>query len=946
MQVQAYDRGFGWKSLVGLTLALAVTTAARAQSAPRERISIDQDWRFTKGDPADAGGKLSYATMRPWMMASGGQFAVDGGAAPAARPAGNVGEDVAYTRPDFGDGAWRKLDLPHDWGIEGPFAMELPGGTGKLPYFGVGWYRKTLEIPAGDAGKQVYLDIDGAMSYANVWCNGQYAGGWPYGYSSFRVDLTPYVRPGGANTIAIRLDNPNGSSRWYPGGGIYRNVWLVKTSPVHVAQYGTYLTTPGATAASAPIDLKVSVGNESKAEANVRVRTEIFELGRDDRRGATAAATLPPVSLKVAAGTIGTVATTGAVANPKLWSPKAPNRYVAVTTVEQDGRAVDSYETPFGVRTLTFDPMKGLLVNGEHVRLNGVCLHSDLGALGMAVNTRALARQIEILQEMGGNAIRTSHNFPSPDLLELCDKMGMMVIDEAFDCWQGGKTQNGYHQLFADWSEKDLRANTRRDRNHPSVIMWSTGNEVGELGSRDGHLVSARLARIVKEEDPTRPVTVGSHTNSAGYNEFVKTVDAWGWNYLRPQATNFDMYKTFRAANPDKFVFSSEAASTLSSRGYYLFPFTSEKGSGFSPADQQMSSYDLYAPGWATPPDWEWHAQDHAGFVVGGEFVWTGFDYLGEPTTTGPGGGGPGTVPLRGGRRGAPATGPAPGPGAQADAPQDVFVAAPPAGPRGGAGAAPGGRRGPGGGGAANPRRSSYFGIIDLAGFPKDRFYLYQSRWRPDMPMAHILPHWNWQERVGQVTPVHVYTSGDEGELFLNGKSLGRRKKGEKGMVNLQTVQGGPPMWRTDEYRLMWDDVVYEPGELKVVTYKGGKEWATQTMKTTGPASKLGLKPDRADIAADGKDLSFVTVSVNDAADAMVPRSMNLVRFEISGPGEIVAVDNGDASSLEPFHASQMKAFNGLALVIVRAKPGQAGAITLRAAADGLQGAEVAIRSK
>jgi beta-galactosidase len=944
MQIRPFDRRFTWKSLVGLTLALTMTTALQAQNAPRQRISINQDWRFTKDDPADAAGKLSYATMRPWMMASGRQFAVDADAARPARPAGNIGEEVAYTRPDFGDSAWRQLDLPHDWGIEGPFAMELSGGTGKLPYFGVGWYRKTLEIPAADAGKQVYLDIDGAMSYANVWCNGQYAGGWPYGYTSFRVDLTPYIRPGAANSIAIRLDNPNGSSRWYPGGGIYRNVWLVKTSPVHVAQYGTYITTPGATAASAPIDLKVSVSNESKAEANVRVRTEIFELGRDDRRAATAATTIPPAALKIAAGTIETLATKGTITSPKLWSTKAPNRYVAVTTIEQDGRVVDSYETPFGVRTLTFDPNKGLHVNGEYVRLNGVCMHADLGALGMAINTRALTRQIEILQDMGGNAIRTSHNFPAPELIELCDKMGMMVIDEAFDCWQGGKTQNGYHQLFADWSEKDLRANTRRDRNHPSVIMWSTGNEVGELGARDGHLVSARLSRIVREEDPTRPVTVGSHTNSAGYNEFVKTVDAFGWNYLRPQATSFDMYKTFRAANPDKFVYSSEAASTLSSRGYYLFPATAEKGSGFSPADQQMSSYDLYAPGWATPPDWEWHAQDHAGFVVGGEFVWTGFDYLGEPTVTGPGGGGPGTVPAGGGRRGDPA-GAATTPGAQADGPQNAFAAPAPAGQRGGA--APGGRRGGrGGGGAPNPRRSSYFGIIDLAGFPKDRFYLYQSRWRPDLPMAHILPHWNWPERIGQVTPVHVYTSGDEGELFLNGKSLGRKKKGEKGMVNVQTVAGGPPQWRTDAYRLMWDDVVYEPGELKVVTYKGGREWATQTIKTTGPASRLGLKPDRAEIAADGKDLSFVTVSVNDESDAMVPRSMNQVRFEISGPGEIVAVDNGDPTSLEPFHATQRKAFNGLALVIVRAKPGQSGTITLRAAADGLRGAEVAITSK
>jgi beta-galactosidase len=560
---------------------------------------------------------------------------------------------------------------------------------------------------------------------------------------------------------------------------------------------------------------------------------------------------------------------------------RQPNLYAAVTTVEQGGKVIDSYETVFGIRTIKFDAQQGFLLNGERVKIQGVCDHHDLGPLGAALNTRALERQLEILREMGVNAIRTSHNPPAPELLDLADRMGLLVMDEAFDAWRRGKKKNDYHLLFDDWHEKDLRAQLRRDRNHPSVILWSIGNEIGEQRNAEGHKVAEELARIVREEDATRPVTAAANYTEAGYNGFQKTLDVFGYNYKPTE------YGKFRAANPGTPLFASETASAVSSRGEYFFPVSDDKAQGR--ADFQVSSYDLYAPPWATPPDWEFKGQDEFPFTAG-EFVWTGFDYLGEPTPYG----GDSKTMLN-------FTDPA----EQQRASQELKER----------------------GSIRVPSRSSYFGIVDLDGFKKDRFYIYQARWRPDFPVAHILPHWNWPERKGQVTPVHVYTSGDEAELFLNGRSLGRKKKGQY------------------EYRLRWDDVRYEPGELRVVAYKNGRRWADDVVKTTGPASRLVLKPDRARISDDGRDLSFVTVSVADKEGLTVPRSKNHVRFDVTGPGEIVAVDNGDATSHEPFRATEHSAYNGLCLVVVRAKPGQAGRIRLRAQSGGLAAAEVTITS-
>jgi beta-galactosidase len=869
--------------IVAACLATCLPLAAQPPAAPapvRERISFNADWRFAKGDPPSVWQSLSYEAVRAWLAPIGAEF-VSYTATPPTRPAGNLGDGISFIRPDFPDGSWRRLSLPHDWGIEGPFSQDLPGETGKLPWFGAAWYRKRFALPAEDAGRQIYFDVDGAMSYALVWCNGQFVGGWPYGYASWRLDLTPYVKPGAENVLAIRLDNPTESSRWYPGGGLYRNVWLVKTGPVHVAQWGTFVTTPVVSRESALVDVAVTVDNKTAAVADVQVGVRLFAADADGRTVGDPVATGASLPLRIAAGRRAQISHTLTVANPRLWDLTRTHRYVAEVAVRQGDQLLDRTETTFGIRTIEHTADRGFLLNGERVQLRGVCNHHDLGALGAAINTRALERQLEILQAMGCNAIRTSHNPPAPELLELCDRMGFLVMDEAFDCWALGKKRNDYSRVFPDWHEKDLRALVRRDRNHPSVIQWSIGNEIREQGEPEGWKLAARLAGIVREEDRTRAVVAGFNSIPSGYNGFQKAVDVVGYNYKPAE------YATFRTRHPHLPLMGAETASTISSRGEYFFPVSENKAEGR--ADFQMSSYDLYAPRWAWPPDVEWKGLDENPAALG-EFVWTGFDYLGEPT------------PYN-----ADATNLLnfSDPAEQARVQKELQEL----------------------GHIRVPSRSSYFGIIDLAGFPKDRFHIYQARWRPDLPMAHILPHWSWPERVGQVTPVHVYSSGDEAELFLNGKSLGRKKRGAL------------------EYRFRWNDVVYQPGELKVVTWKNGRPWAETVQKTTGPAAKLVLAADHAQIRADGADLSFVTVTVADGDGLLVPRSKNLVRFTISGPAEIVATDNGDATSFESFQAPQRQAFNGLALVVVRSKSGEPGAIKLRAESDGLAFAEIELKS-
>jgi beta-galactosidase len=892
---------------VGAVLAVTAGASLRAEptlgaNALRERVSIDAGWRFQKDDPPGNTVPLAYdvrpqvtdarddkaadsrpeaaeklaaaeqAVLKPWILPTGNAFIKDP-ARRAVRPAGDPGSNVPYVRADFDDRGWRQVDLPHDWAIEGPFLTEGDfGGMGRLPSWGIGWYRKKLHLPATDAGRCVFLEVDGAMSYATVWLNGHLVGGWPYGYSSWRVDLTPYVNFGGDNQLAIRLDNPPSSSRWYPGGGIYRNVWLTKTQPVHVAQWGTQIVTPQVSADSATIELQVTVDNAAMENCDVSVATEIFALGRDGRRTGEAVAALAATRTAVPAGATVKVTGTTTLAHPRRWGPpptQEPNRYVAITTLTQGGRPVDVYETRFGVREIRFDPDRGVLVNGELIKLRGVNNHHDLGALGAAFNVRAAERQLELLREIGCNAVRMSHNPPAPELLELTDRMGFLVLDEAFDIWELKKTPLDAHLIFPDWHEQDLRALVRRDRNSPSVFLWSIGNEVGEqYTDAAGAAVAKQLVDIVHEEDGTRPATSAMNWAKPAM-PMPAVMDVIGLNYQGEgirQDPEFEgterirtapQYPGYHAKFPSKVIVSTETASAFSSRGVYLFPVSKElsapvrDGRGGDSEIHQVTAYELHAVDFGSSVDKVFGSLERHPFVAG-EFVWTGWDHLGEPTP--------------------------------------YYTS-----------------------------RSAYSGIIDLAGFPKDRFYLYQSHWRPELRMAHLLPHWTWPERVGQVTPVHVFTSGDEAELFLNGRSLGRKAKGKY------------------EYRLRWDDVVYEPGTLKVAAYRKGKEWATDSVTTAGGPAGLVAHADRDEIRADGRDLAFVTVRVVDARGVTAPRADNALTFGVDGPGEIVATDNGDPTSFEPFRQPARKAFSGLCLVIVRAKPGQPGSIKVTASGAGLK---------
>lgn len=883
--------------LVAFVLVCGLSVTPLGAAEPRERMLITEGWRFHRGEAPDAGGTLAYEAIRDWVLPTGVELISAGAPAPR-RPAGEEpGARVSFVQRSFDDGGWRVLDLPHDWGIEGPFMQDRPGDTGKLPWHGVGWYRKVLPITPADSGRRITLEIDGAMAYSAVWLNGRFVGGWPYGYTSYQLDLTPYVDFGGRNVLVVRLDNLDDSSRWYPGSGLYRNVWLLKTAPVHIAPWGVTVTTPLILPEEAVVKVGVQVRNSSGRPAAIALSTAIHELGADDVVAEQPVATSARVELNMDPERDLEALRTHLlrIRQPRLWDLASPHRYVAVTTVEQGGAVIDRVETRFGIRTIRYDSSEGFFLNGRKVQFQGVCMHHDLGALGAAINVRAIERQIEILQSMGCNAIRTSHNPPAPEFLEACDRLGMLVMDEAFDAWRRGKKERpgstaadgparffDYARVFDDWHERDLRALVRRDRNHPSVVMWSIGNEVLELHYNDGWKLAARLAGIVRQEDRTRPTAIGSNSRTAPFFGFQTAVDLIGFNY-KPE-----LYRPFHDAHPDIPVWGSETSSCVSSRGEYFFPVSENKAEGLS--DFQVSSYDLYAPPWAFPPDVEFRGIDQNPFVFG-EFVWTGFDYLGEPTPY------------------------------NADVTNLLNYSDPAERERASRELARLGR-------IRVPSRSSYFGIVDLAGFPKDRYYIYQARWRPDFPMAHILPHWNWPEREGQVTPVHVYTSGDEAELFVNGVSQGRRKRGAL------------------EYRFRWDDVIYAPGEVKVVTWKQGQPWAESVVRTTGPAARLLMAPDRTAIRADGRDLSFITVSVVDRDGQVVPRSKNAIRFSISGPGEVVAVDNGDATSFEPFQASERKAYNGLALVIVRAKRDASGPFTVRAESPGLEPCEAVVQGR
>ena len=777
----------------------------------------------------------------------------------------------------FNDNDWKKLSLPHDWAVTGPFRIELEGATGKLPWKGVGWYRKHFTLPAADAGKQIFVDFDGAMANAKIWLNGKYVGTWPYGYNSFRMDLTPYIKVGQENILAVRLDTENWDSRWYPGAGIYRHVWLVKTKQVHIGNWGTYITTPEVSKTSATVKMDVTVDNQGKSAVNATIQTDVFELDGNNKQGAKVTSFNKSV-VNIEPGKSMIITTQAIVKNPKRWDILSPNRYIAQTTVTVNGKLMDTYHTPFGIRTIEFTARNGFLLNGHRVEVQGTCNHHDLGALGAAFNTSALRRQLTILKAMGCNALRTSHNPPAPELLELADQMGFLVWDEAFDCWKNGKRKLDYNKLYEEWHEKDLKAMVHRDRNHPSVFIWSIGNEVMD---QRNVVMTKHLADIVRAEDRTRPVSNGYNDPDGGREVgAVEGLDVMGVNYFFSQQPKWDADARYK----NKPTIGSETSSCVSSRGEYFF--------GKEYQNWQISSYDNAYPGWGCSPDEQFRTNARYPHLLG-EFVWTGFDYIGEPT------------PYNSDETNLQNFRNDPEKKKELEAKLDEIR-----------------KKNP-------PSRSSYFGIVDLAGFPKDRFYLYQSHWRPDYPMAHILPHWNWAERIGQVTPVNVYTSGDEAELFLNGKSLGRKTK----------TPG-------KDFRLTWDSVKYAPGELKVVCYKNGKQWAADVVKTTGEAVKLTLSADRSGIKSDGDDLSYITVKVADKDGLLVPRSHPLIKFSVEGPGQIVATDNGDATSFVPFQNHERPAYNGMALVIVKAKKGKKGKFYIKAQSAGLVSKALAIESQ
>jgi len=807
------SRPFSWPALA---LLCVVSVPAAAQT--RQETLLTTDWKFTKGDVPEA------------------------------------------SRPDFKDAKWQTVSVPHDWAIYGPFdgnndlqtvkieqnqeqkATQKAGRTGGLPFIGTGWYRRQLAVPGFGPGKRAVLLFDGAMSDAHVFVNGKEVGAWPYGYNSFSCDITDALRPDGRNVLAVRLRNQPEASRWYPGAGLYRNVHLVVTQNVHIPVWGTYLTTPEIKVEYAKVKLRTKVAAPGGSSQSLRLETEIRDAAG-----------------QVVATTTATLAATAGqefeqnlvVPKPQLWSPETPVLYSASSKLYSGDVLKDEYRTSFGIRSFRFEANKGFSLNGQPRKFKGVCNHHDLGPLGAAVNTAALRRQLTLLKDLGCDAIRTTHNMPAPELVTLCDEMGFMLIVESFDEWKKPKVKNGYSQYFDAWSEKDLVNMVHHYRNNPSVIMWSIGNEVPDQWAPGGVAIAQRLQDIVHREDPTRPVTAGmDQFDAAVGNGFAALLDVPGFNY-KPSR-----YPEARAKLPQGLMLGSETASTVSSRGVYKFPVELAKQKKYP--DNQSSSYDLESCVWSQTPDEEFVQQDALPYVMG-EFVWTGFDYLGEPT------------------------------------PYDE----------------------------AWPSHSSYFGIMDLAGLPKDRYYLYRSRWNTASPTLHLLPHWTWPGREGQTTPVYCYTNYPSAELFVNGVSQGRRTKGPSDMLQTQ-------------FRLMWNDVKYAPGSIKVVAYDAaGKAVAEEEVRTAGQPHHLRLVADHNRLTADGQDLAYITVRVEDAQGNLCPDATDQVQFTVRGQGRFRAVANGDATSLELFHQPQMHAFHGQLVATVQSTA-QAGPMEVKATAKGL----------
>lgn len=777
------------------------------------------------------------------------------------------GEVSNAEMPAFNDAKWETVDIPHDWAIFGPFdknndlqnvavtqnfetqASLKTGRTGGLPYVGIGWYRTTFH---STPRKQTTLIFDGAMSEARVFVNGKEACFWPCGYNSFYCDVTSLVNEDGKNnTLAVRLENRPQSSRWYPGAGLYRNVHVVTTEKIHVPVWGTQITTPYVKDEYASVCLRTTILNAGKTE--LTVVTDIMDADGQ------------VVSTKTNKGVInhGQPFTQNfIVERPKLWSPETPVLYKAVSKIYSGDTLLDTYSTRFGIRTIEYIADKGFYLNGKQRKFQGVCNHHDLGPLGAAINVAALRHQLTLLKEMGCDAIRTSHNIPAPELVELCDEMGFMMMLEPFDEWDIAKCDNGYHRFFNEWAEKDMVNMLRQYRNNPCVVMWSIGNEVPTQWSPEGYKVAKFLQDICHREDPTRPVTCGmDQVKSVLANGFAAMLDIPGLNYRA------HLYDEAYERLPQNIILGSETSSTVSSRGVYKFPVERKAGAMYD--DHQSSSYDLEYCNWSNIPDIDFaRAEDHEWTI--GQFVWTGFDYLGEPS------------------------------------PYDTN---------------------------AWPNHSSMFGIIDLASIPKDRYYLYRSVWNKEAETLHILPHWNWEGREGEKTPVFVYTNYPSAELFINGKSYGRQTKHKNGTVE-------------NRYRLMWHDAVYQPGEVRVVAYdEQGNPVAEKTVRTASKPHHIELVTDRSSLQADGKDLAYVTLRIVDKDGNLCPNDGRLVSFKVKGAGKYRASANGDPTCLDLFHKPEMHAFGGMLTVIVQSGE-KTGEIELQATAKGIKTGTIRIPVK
>ncbi|MFU8893284.1 MAG: glycoside hydrolase family 2 TIM barrel-domain containing protein [Luteolibacter sp.] len=792
-----------------------------------------------------------------------------------------LGDPQGAEQADFDSSEWRKLDVPHDWSVEGRFEADHPVGApgGYLPA-GIGWYRKTFELPAELADRHVFIEFDGVYMNSEVWINGQYLGKRPYGYLGFEYELTPHLKFGGENVIAVRVDDSRQpSGRWYTGTGIYRHVWLKHTAPVHVSHWGTYVTTPEVAPGSAKVAIETTIQNHLDAAKSVTVKQTILD------KEMQSAATTQSVHQIPAAGEL-TVDQSLDLRNPKLWSPDEPNLYSVRTELVINGAVVDSYHTPLGVRTLRFDRDEGLFVNDKPVIMKGMCNHQDLGPLGTALWDEALRRRMVMLKEMGCNALRTAHYPHSPEFMRMADEMGFLVVNETFDEWrQGwafedgvlvssgtprGKARHGYNRYFDEWHERDLTDHLKRDRNHPSVMMWSIGNEVAEA-QKNGEVETVRILRdIVRKVDPTRPVTAGiNHIRTANETGFLDVLDIVGYN---GGGGSCFLYEEDHKRFPNRIIYASEVPHSLQTRGEYRTHTNYRETERQTPNLTEIevfpetdawyeSSYDNAAVRINARDSW--HLTKTLPFVLG-EFRWTGFDYIGES--------------------------------------------------------------------GGWPRVLGNFGVIDLVNLPKDTYYFYQSQWS-DKPMIHLLPHWNWPGKEGTVIPVHAYTTGDEAELFLNGTSVGIRKITEQ-----------------NPYHLEWM-VPYTPGELRAVARKNGEEISSSVIRTAGPPARFVIEADQTALDPDRRDLSYITIRIEDADGNFDPKAARWVTLNVSGPGRIVGIHNGDPMSHNPLQSDTVRTFNGLAVAIIASTSGpdapranekrEPGEIVVRAQVRGWESREI-----